>query len=79
MSRKDKLITKLRNQPNGISPEEMENILIYLGFEFRNQVGSHKHFLRTENGKKERFDLLMNKNPVKKYLVDNLLEIIDRN
>ena len=77
MSKRDKLIQKLRNQPNGISPQEAEKILIYLGFEFINQVGSHKHFLRVVNGKSQRFDLLMNKSPVKRYLVDNLLEIID--
>lgn len=77
MSKKDKLIKKLRNQPNGMSPEEMEQIFVYIGYEFRNQVGSHKHFVRIVNGRQHRFDLLMNKNPVKRYLVDDLLEIIE--
>lgn len=76
MSKKDKLIKKLRNQPNGMSPEEMEQILIHIGYKFRNQEGSHKHFLRVKNGVNHRFDLVMNKNPVKRYLVDYLLEII---
>lgn len=78
MSKKDKLIKKMRNQPNGMRPEEMEQILINLGYKFRNQEGSHKHFLKEfKDGRTHRFDLIMNKNPVKRYLVDDLLEIID--
>lgn len=69
------LIKKMRNQPNGITPAEAEKVLLGIGFEFRRQKGSHKHFKRKSDNK--RFTLVVSHNPIKKYLVDEIMMIID--
>lgn len=76
MGRSDeKLIDKMRHQPNGISPKEAEKVLNSLGFIHRNTKGSHKHFKRKSDGRW--FTLVMSNNPIKKYLVDDILNIVD--
>lgn len=76
MGNKDvKLIEKMRNQPNGINPKDAEKILLYLGFEHRNTKGSHKHFKRKSDGMW--FTLVLSENPMKRYLVDDILKIVD--
>ena len=74
-SRDDKLIDKMRRQPNGISPKEAEKVLIKLGFIHSNTKGSHKHFKRKSDGRW--FTLVISYNPIKKYLVDEILNIVD--
>lgn len=76
MGNKDvKLINKMRNQPNGISPDDAERVLNYLGFEEKRIKGSHKRFKRKSDGRW--FSLVISQNPVKKYLVDEILSIVD--
>ena len=76
MGNKDvKLINKMKNQPNGISPEDAEKVLLYLGFEYKRTKGSHKRFKRKSDG--QWFTLVISKNPVKKYLVDDILSMVD--
>lgn len=70
-----KLIEKMRSQPNGINPDDAERVLKYLGFEHRNTKGSHKHFKRKSDGLW--FTLVISENPMKKYLVDSILKIVD--
>ena len=74
-NRDDKIIDKMRRQPNGISPKEAEKVLIKLGFIHRNTKGSHKHFKRKSDGRW--FTLVISYNPIKKYLVDEILNIVD--
>lgn len=76
MGNKDvKIIEKMKNQPNGISPDDAEKVLLYLGFEYKRTQGSHKRFKRKSDGRW--FTLVISKNPVKKYLVDDILSIVD--
>lgn len=70
-----KIIEKMRNQPNGISPTDAEKVLNYLGFEEKNTKGSHKHFRRKSDGRW--YTLVISQNPIKKYFVDDILEFVD--
>lgn len=76
MGNKDvKIINKMRRQPNGISPEDAERVLNYLGFEKRRTRGSHRRFKRKSDGRW--FSLVISQNPVKKYLIEEILSIVD--
>lgn len=70
-----KIIDKMRRQPNSISPDDAEKVLIYLGFERRRTEGSHRRFKRKSDGRW--FTLVISKNPIKKYLVDDILDVVD--
>lgn len=68
-----KIIDKMKSQPNGIKPEEIEKVLKFYGYIPVRQKGSHKHYLNKKNG-----DLITIKqeNPLKKvYVVDVLNRI----
>lgn len=41
----DKIIEKMKRQPNGIRPEEAEKVLKAYGYEHKRQKGSHRHYL----------------------------------
>lgn len=60
-----KLIEKMKEQPNGVRPEEVEKVLGAYGYIPVRQKGSHKHYLNKETG-----DLITIKqeNPLKKSL-----------
>ncbi len=45
MSDVDKIIEKMKRQPNGIRPEEAEKVLKANGYEYKRQKGSHRHYL----------------------------------
>ena len=69
----DKIIEKMKRQPNGIRPEDADKVLNAFGYETVRQKGSHKHYLNKETG-----DLITIKqeNPLKKaYVVDILNRI----
>ncbi|MCL2323873.1 MAG: type II toxin-antitoxin system HicA family toxin [Oscillospiraceae bacterium] len=40
----DKIVEKMKNQPNGIRPDEAHKVLEYYGYKFKRQKGSHKHY-----------------------------------
>lgn len=66
----EKIIEKMKRQPNGIRYEEAKKVLEYYGYECARQKGSHAQFLN----KKTR-DLITIKvdNPLKKvYIIDIL-------
>jgi len=68
-----KLIEKMKQQPNGMRPEEIDKVLAAYGYVPARQKGSHKHYLNKETG-----DLITIKqeNPLKKaYVVDVLNRI----
>lgn len=50
MSNVKKLIEKMKQQPNGIRPEEVEKVLGAYGYVPVRQKGSHKHYLNRETG-----------------------------
>ena len=69
----EKIIEKMRRQPNGIRPDEADKVLRAYGYEVARQKGSHKQYLNRKTG-----DLITVKqeNPLKKiYIVDVLNRI----
>lgn len=72
----EKIIEKMKCQPNGIRPEEVEKVLKAYGYHPVRQKGSHKHYLNRNSG-----DLITIKqeSPLKKaYIVDVLYRIGER-
>lgn len=72
-AQRKKLIEKMKQQPNGIRPEEIDKVLAAYGYVPARQKGSHKRYLNKETG-----DLITIKqeNPLKKaYVVDVLNRI----
>jgi len=41
----DKIVSKMKRQPNGISPDEAGRVLDYYGYRFDRQNGSHKTYV----------------------------------
>lgn len=73
MASVEKIIDKMKRQPNGLRPEEAEKVLKAYGYEPARQKGSHKHYLNKKTG-----DVITIKqeNPLKKaYIVDILNRI----
>lgn len=68
----EKIIDKMKRQPNGIRPEEAEKVLKAYGYEPVRQKGSHKQYLNKETGD---LTTIKQESPLKKaYVVD----ILDR-
>ncbi len=63
-----KLVEKIKQQPNGIHPEEVEKVLAAYGYIPTRQKGSHKHYLNKETG-----DLITRKS-IKKGLCGRCIE-----
>jgi predicted RNA binding protein YcfA (HicA-like mRNA interferase family) len=68
----DKIIEKMKNQPNGVSMSEADKVLTARGFMFARQKGSHCHYINT-NG-----DVITIKkeNPLKAVYVKDILNRI---
>ena len=45
MASVDKIVAKMKRQPNGISPDEAGRVLDYYGYRFDRQNGSHKTYV----------------------------------
>ena len=45
MASADKIISKMRRQPNGITPDEAGTVLDHIGYKFDRQNGSHKTYV----------------------------------
>jgi len=41
----DKIVEKMKRQPNGISPDEAGRVLDHYGYKFDRQNGSHKTYV----------------------------------
>jgi len=69
----EKIIEKMKNQPNGIKPEEVEKVLKNYGYENARQKGSHRQYLNKTTG-----DLITIKqdNPLKKVYIRDVLSRI---
>lgn len=69
----EKIIEKMKRQPNGIRPEEADKVLNAYNYDGVRQKGSHKQYLNKQTG-----DVITIKqeNPLKKvYVVDILNRI----
>lgn len=73
MAGADKIVEKMKRQPNGIRPEEAEKVLKAYGYLPVRQKGSHKHYLNSNTGS---LITIKQENPLKKaYIVDILSRI----
>ena len=74
MSKTDKIIEKMRRQPNGIRLEEAEKVLRAYGYELVRQKGSHGQYLNLQTG-----DVITIKreSPLKKAYIMDILYRID--
>ena len=73
MSNIQKIIDKMRRQPNGIRPEEAERVLTSIGYRCVRQKGSHKQYLNIETGE---LTTVKQENPLKKVYVMDILNRI---
>ena len=73
MSNVEKIIEKMKHQPNGIRPEEADKVLTAYGYLPVRHKGSHKHYLNSETGD---LTTIKQENPLKKaYVIDILNRI----
>ncbi len=73
MAQVEKIIEKMKRQPNGIRPEEADKVLRAYGYEPVRQKGSHKQYLKKATGD---VVTIKQENPLKKaYVVDILNRI----
>lgn len=73
MASTQKIIDKMKRQPNGIRPEEAEKVLKAFGYEPVRQKGSHKQYLNKATGD---LTTIKQESPLKKaYVVDILNRI----
>lgn len=68
----EKLISKIRNQVNNVSFDELEKLLAYFGFDLVRQKGSHCMF-KSEDGRRI---VIPRHNPVKAVYVKLVLSLI---
>ena len=68
----EKLIRKMKNQPNGISPQEAGKVLNAKGYRFARRNGSHCQYVN-ESGD---VITILDKNPLKKAYIVEILERI---
>jgi predicted RNA binding protein YcfA (HicA-like mRNA interferase family) len=72
MANVEKLVRKMKNQPNGISLEEAAKVLAAKGYHFNRQKGSHCHYVN-ESGD---VITIADRNPLKKAYVTDVLKRI---
>lgn len=70
MAKVEKIIEKMKNQPNGVSFREIKKVLEYLGYEVVRVTGSHHHF-RNKHGLRT---TVKRENPVDINAVDDTLK-----
>ena len=68
----DKILSKMKNQPNGIRHEEASKVLIYFGYRLDRQKGSHMQYV---NEKGDVFTL-KKESPLKAVYVKEILSRI---
>ena len=76
MGKKKKLHKKAINSPTNLSFKELCSLAEYVGFEFRNQTGSHKIYKHPVIN--EMINIQPEGNKAKPYQVRQLLGIIDK-
>jgi predicted RNA binding protein YcfA (HicA-like mRNA interferase family) len=70
----EKIIDKMKRQPNGIRPEEADKVLQAYGYEPVRQKGSHRQYLNKDTGD---LTTIKQENPLKKAYVDDILNRIN--
>ena len=77
MGKKDKLYRKAKKSPGNLSFTEICSLAEHVGFEFRNQSGSHKIYKHPKIKKMLNFQ--PDKSKAKKYQAKQLVAIIENN
>ena len=72
MSQIEKLIERMKAQPNGVRPDEAQRVLNAYGYRLDRQRGSHMHFINEDGD----VITIPNKNPLKAIYVKDILERI---
>jgi predicted RNA binding protein YcfA (HicA-like mRNA interferase family) len=72
MSDVDKIIDKIKRQPNGIRMSEAEKALTHYGYRFDRQKGSHCHFINAKGD----VITIKSENPLKAVYVKDILNRI---
>ena len=62
----------MKNQPNGIRPEEVDKVLLAYGYKVDRQRGSHKQYVNDLG----EVITIVRKNPIKEYLIRDILKIV---
>ena len=70
----DKIIAKMKSQPNGIRHEEATKVLEYAGYHLDRQKGSHMQFINQSGD----VFTLKKENPLKAVYVKEILSRINR-
>ena len=72
----EKIIEKMKNQPNGIILQEIEKVLKAYGYNKDRTIGSHNIFL---NDRGDRTNIPVHgKGKIKSYYVKDVLKIIEK-
>ena len=66
-----KLLKKMKQQPNGITPDEADRILQHYGYTLKRKEGSHFQYVNTE--KRELISIVVNKKTLKRPYVEDIL------
>lgn len=73
VSNVEKIIDKMKRQPNGIRLEEAEKVLNAFGYYLVRQKGSHRQYLNRQTGD---LTTIKQENPLKKVYVTDILNRI---
>ena len=72
MANVDKIVDKMKRQPNGISMSEADKVLVYYGYRFGRQKGSHCHYINKDGD----VITIKKENPLKAVYVKDILSRI---
>ena len=73
MTKQEKRLAKMKNNPKGVRPEELEAILLSFGFKARSAKGDHRYY--TKSGHIVGLDF--GRSPVKPVYVKIAIEAIE--
>lgn len=78
MGRNQKRINKMRRNPKNVPYRDIETVLLSLGFDHRSRGTSHNVFTVMVDETKHRLVVPMKKPHVKRFYVEELLQLIDQ-
>ena len=66
----DKIVAKMKRQPNGIRIEEADSVLRYYGYDFDRQKGSHRQYINADG---DVLTIVERKPTIKSFYVGEIL------
>ena len=72
MSNVEKIVEKMKRQPNGIRMPEADKVLEVYGYKFSRQKGSHRHYINSAGD----VITIKEENPLKAVYVKDILSRI---